>query len=149
MGWLRLVGSLKSYVSFVKETYERDDIVQKRPIILRSLLIVATPYPANTQYTHAKKVRLHLAAYCNTLQHAAAHCNTLRRTATRRNPDPPLGDVPLDSRNAAHCNTLQHPAAHCSTLKHTETHCSTLKHTAANCNSLQRTAVSATQCSTL
>jgi len=44
MGWLRLVGSLKSQVSFVKETYKRDDILQKRPIILRSLLIVATPY---------------------------------------------------------------------------------------------------------
>ena len=45
MGWLRLVGSLKLQVSFAKETYKRDDILQKRPIILtwRSLLIVATP----------------------------------------------------------------------------------------------------------
>jgi len=42
--WLRLVGSLKLYFSFAKEPYERDDILQKRPIILRSLLIVATPY---------------------------------------------------------------------------------------------------------
>jgi len=45
MGWLRLVGSLKSLVSFAKEPYKRDDILQKRPIILRNLLIVATPYP--------------------------------------------------------------------------------------------------------
>jgi len=30
-------------VSFAKEAYKRDDILQKRPIILRSLLIVATP----------------------------------------------------------------------------------------------------------
>ena len=44
MGWLRLVGSLKLYVSFAKELYKRDDILQKRPIILRSLLVVATPY---------------------------------------------------------------------------------------------------------
>ena len=44
MGWLRLVGSLKLQVSFAKEPYKRDDILQKRPIILRSLLIVATPY---------------------------------------------------------------------------------------------------------
>ena len=44
MGWLRLVGSLKWQVSFAKEPYKRDDILQKRPIILRSLLIVATPY---------------------------------------------------------------------------------------------------------
>ena len=43
IGWLRLVGSLKLQVSFAKEPYKRDDILQKRPIILRSLLIVATP----------------------------------------------------------------------------------------------------------
>ena len=53
MGWLQLVGSLKLEVSFAKEPNKRDDILQKRPIIcilqkrrviLRSLLIVATPY---------------------------------------------------------------------------------------------------------
>ena len=41
MRWLQLVGSLKSQVSFAKEPYKRDDILQKSPIILRSLLIVA------------------------------------------------------------------------------------------------------------
>ena len=51
MGWLRLVGSLKIHVSFVKlwvsfaqEPYKRDCILQQRPMILRSLLIVGTPY---------------------------------------------------------------------------------------------------------
>ena len=44
MGWLRLVSSIKLQVSFAKEPYKRDDILQKRRIILRSLLIVATPY---------------------------------------------------------------------------------------------------------
>jgi len=44
MGWLRLVGSSILQVSFAKEPYKRDDILQKRPMILRSLLIVATPY---------------------------------------------------------------------------------------------------------
>jgi len=44
MGWLRLVGSLELLVSFDKEPYKRDDILQQRSIILRSLLIVATPY---------------------------------------------------------------------------------------------------------
>jgi len=44
MGWLRLVGFLKLLVSFAKEPYKRDDNLQKRPIILRSLLILATPY---------------------------------------------------------------------------------------------------------
>jgi len=43
MGWLRLVGSLKLKDSVAKGPYKRDDILQKRPIILRSLLIVATP----------------------------------------------------------------------------------------------------------
>jgi len=33
MGWLQLVGSIKLQVSFAKETYKRDDILQKRPII--------------------------------------------------------------------------------------------------------------------
>jgi len=44
MVWLRFVGSLKLDVSFAKKPYKRDDILQKRPLILRSLLIVATPY---------------------------------------------------------------------------------------------------------
>jgi len=44
MGWLRLVGSLIFQVSFAKEPYKRDYILQKRPMVLRSLLIVATPY---------------------------------------------------------------------------------------------------------
>jgi len=38
-----IVGSLKVKVSNAKEPYKRDDILQKRPMILRSLLIVATP----------------------------------------------------------------------------------------------------------
>ena len=33
MGWLQLVGSIKLLVSFAKETYKRDNILQKRPII--------------------------------------------------------------------------------------------------------------------
>jgi len=41
MRWLRLVSSLKTQVSFAKEPYTRDYILQKRPIFLRSLLIIA------------------------------------------------------------------------------------------------------------
>ena len=37
MGWLQLVGSLELEVSTVKEPYKRDYILQKRPVILRSL----------------------------------------------------------------------------------------------------------------
>ena len=44
MGWLWLVGSLKVYVSFVEYRLFHRVLLQKRPIISRSLLIVATPY---------------------------------------------------------------------------------------------------------
>jgi len=44
MGWLRLVGSIKLQVSFAKEPYKRDAILQKKPIIESILLTVATPY---------------------------------------------------------------------------------------------------------
>jgi len=43
MEWLRLVGSIKLQVSFAKEPYERDDILQKKLKILSILLTVATP----------------------------------------------------------------------------------------------------------
>ena len=38
MGWLQSVASIKLYVSFAKEPYKRDNILQKRPIILSILL---------------------------------------------------------------------------------------------------------------
>jgi len=51
MGWLRCVGSLKLQVSFAEYSLFYRALLQLRPLILRSLLIVATPYhfkePAN------------------------------------------------------------------------------------------------------
>ena len=44
MGWLRLVGSFKLQVSFAEYSLFYRALLQKRHIILRSLLIVATPY---------------------------------------------------------------------------------------------------------
>jgi len=43
---------LKNKVSFAKEPYKRDDILQKRPIILRSQRIVATPYLITWRITY-------------------------------------------------------------------------------------------------
>jgi len=43
MGWLRLVASLKLQVSFAEYSLFYRTPLQTRPIILRSLLIVATP----------------------------------------------------------------------------------------------------------
>jgi len=45
MGWQRLVGSLKLQVSFAEYRLFYRALLQKRPTILRRLLIVATPYP--------------------------------------------------------------------------------------------------------
>ena len=47
MGWLRLVGSIKLQVSFAEYCLFHRGLLQKRPIILWSLLIEATQY--NTQ----------------------------------------------------------------------------------------------------
>ena len=58
MGWQRLVGSLKVKVFFAKEPNKRDDILQKRPIILRSLLLVATPYEIAQQCQHTLHLRM-------------------------------------------------------------------------------------------
>jgi len=44
MGWLWLVGLINLYVSFAKEPYKRDNILQQRPVNLSILLTVATPY---------------------------------------------------------------------------------------------------------
>jgi len=44
MGWLRLVGSLKLQDSFAEYSLFYRALLQKRPILSRSLLIVATPY---------------------------------------------------------------------------------------------------------
>ena len=44
MGWLRLVGSLKLQISCAEYRLFCRALLQKRPIMLRSLLIVATPY---------------------------------------------------------------------------------------------------------
>ena len=44
MGWLRSVGSIKLYVSFAEYRLFYRSLLQKRPIILSILLIVATPH---------------------------------------------------------------------------------------------------------
>jgi len=84
MGWLRSVGSLKYEVVFAKEPYKRDDILQKRRTIFRSLLIVATPYTVphcNTYMLCYHRIyATHTRPHCNTLQHTATHCNTLQHT---------------------------------------------------------------------
>jgi len=79
MGWLRLVGSLKLQVSFAKEPYKRDVILQKRPKILKRLLIVATPY------AHMRITQTRTSAYAHTLIHRqTCACMHTCTTATTR-----------------------------------------------------------------
>jgi len=122
MGWLRLVGSLKLWVTFAKEPYKRDYILQKRPMIYFSI------YVCDTAQSY---LRFETATHCNTLQHTATHCDTLRHTTTH---------CDTLRHTATHCDTLQHTAAHCDTMRHTATHCDTLRHTAPHCGTLQHTA---------
>ena len=49
-------GTTTCQVSFAKEPYKRDDILQKRPMILRSLLIVATPCEFPQQHHNTWRV---------------------------------------------------------------------------------------------
>ena len=63
MGWLRWVGSLKSKVSFAEYSLFYRALLHSRPIILRSLLIVAIPYASDVligwvkeTYTHVKEL---------------------------------------------------------------------------------------------
>jgi len=63
MGWLWLVGSIKLQVSFAKETYKRDNVLQKRPIILSILLTVATPYLVAGRIVYVR-VAVHIVRVC-------------------------------------------------------------------------------------
>ena len=106
MGWLQPVGSLKWYVSFVKETIfcKRDTVfkefakrshptwtkrrgstfrtnynLQKRPIIWRSLLSVATP--------HQQEARLHIQNHvvwclCKNKYTSATNIRVIHTTCT-------------------------------------------------------------------
>ena len=49
MGWLRMVGSLKLHVSFAEYRLFDRALLQKRPMLLGSLLIAATPYQVGKQ----------------------------------------------------------------------------------------------------
>ena len=103
MGWLWLVGSLKLQVSFAKEPYKRDDILQKRPIILRSLLIVATPYENETCEYEKRHTHEDARAYAHTHTHMHTHIHT-------------------------HTNMHTHTHAHTHTHTHTYTHTHTHTH---------------------
>ena len=69
-GWLRVVGSFKLYVSLAEYRLFYRALLQKRPIILRSLPIVATPCAHLFKCT-VMSPRLHMCvcAYCDMCVH--------------------------------------------------------------------------------
>jgi len=65
MGWLRLVGSSKLYVSFAEYSLFYRTLLQKRPMLLNSLLVVATPWALlNVWMCVYIKMLLHCARVC-------------------------------------------------------------------------------------
>ena len=74
MGWLRLVGPIKLQVSFAEYHLFYRAFLQKRPIILRSLLHVATPHiycctnKHTNVYTH-KCILVLMGTVLQVLQH--------------------------------------------------------------------------------
>jgi len=131
-------------------------LLQKRPILVRSLLIVAIPYQNGALFhkwpIDVCRLQQDATPSCSTsaTAHASSsstHCNTLQHTATRCSTWVNL--LALMAHNAQHCNLLQHTVTHCNTrlhllpcLAHTTTPCNTtapaspLAHTATHCNIL-------------
>jgi len=138
MGWLWLVGSIQLQVSFAKEPYKRDDILQKRRIISSILLTVATPQ----QQT---------ATHCNTLQHAAISLRalTLKIVFFWRLFSVLLSMCAVHEWATTQCNAMQPTATHSNTLQRDYTRgysrivngtARQLHSTRMGCNALQRTA---------
>ena len=71
MGWLRLVGSLKLQVSFSEYRLFYRALLQKRRVILRSLLMVATPYRAHRTFSY---IMILTSLFCHTMCVRACEC---------------------------------------------------------------------------
>jgi len=63
MGWQQLVGSLKLQVSFAEYSLFCRALLQKRPIILRSLLTEATPYLIDAKRTELWRITIVIICY--------------------------------------------------------------------------------------
>ena len=65
MEWFRLVGSLKLHVSFAEYRLFYRALLQRGPVIWRSLLIVATPYCNLTSQSFFHPIRSSITYPCN------------------------------------------------------------------------------------
>jgi len=125
MGCLRLVGSLKLWVSFLKKALQKRHYSAKETCNLKeptnhghpkSIIVRLKMHP--TRHPNSFSLLQRIATHRSTLQHThPAHCNTLSHQTYKH-----------FFVTAAHCNT------HCSTLQHALQHTAT--RTAAHCNTL-------------
>jgi len=92
MGWLRLVGSLKLQVSIAEYSLFYMALLQKRPVILRSLLIAATPYDMTHMYGEAACSGLHkiIGLFCKGAlwkrRYSAKETSNFKETTNRSHP---------------------------------------------------------------
>jgi len=143
MRWLTLGGPLQLYVTFAEYSLFYRALLQKRPVILRSLLVVATPYrlgPWDSNFSsfsvyscssavlsgcrgiyfclHKCKKNLclfpNVSSPSSVLQCVAVCCSVLQCVAA-------CACSLTFHRQDSPCSTLQRTAAHCSIL-----HCSML-----------------------
>jgi len=124
--------------------------LQKRPIILRSLLIVATPYDVHLACMCVYRMCFHMwlrnTLYftdCTALHHTAPRCNTLQHAETHK--QDVFSQVAKQSGQttgvlqcvAVCCSTLQCSAVCCSVLQCPVVYCSVLQCVAVCCRVLQ------------
>ena len=132
-GWLRLVGSLKLWVFIAHISLFCRALLQKRPVILRSLRSVATPYfckkkqiwPVVDAYVHKRYIctyYIHIQPVYVTYINLHT-CHVFWYVYVIFTPARSLWVHRLPASTAAtHCNTLQHTELHCNALEHIDTH---------------------------
>jgi len=117
IGWLRLVGLSKLQVSFAEYSLFYRALLQKRPIILRSLLIVATPYRV------AKTHRMPQVQVI--FRKRATNYRALLRKMTQK--DKAFYD------SMPPCTTAAYPRVSCHTLSHVEIYTQHITHSQNFC----------------
>ena len=112
MGWRKLVGTIKLQVCFAKETYKRDKILQKRPIILSILLTVATPYTYLHMYTYVSLYTpIHLSIWLSACSLSVCRCVAVNlKTTTSLNYVFPLQCIGRFEEKTQFCCVFQERA---------------------------------------
>ena len=112
MGWLRLVGSVKLQVSFAKEPYKRDYILQKRLITATPLCVLCVLDTLTTAPQHTSTVHI---------QHKHKLTTTLTVTAQRTNTHSYKTHTNSKPKTHKHTHSKQHNAQTQNSWK-TQTH---------------------------